>query len=314
MPSAYLAISYKCNQRCSFCPLTKEESRLPFVEFENIKRTIDGFVAEKHIDTIVLSGGEPSIHPSFIDILAYTTRKYALNTVILSNGERYYDDRFLEQVKSCADISKITAITTIHSHIQEEHELVNGSAGSFIRSTEGLKKLNELGAEVIIKHCITVSNYKGLLDFYKYISRNFDESVTIQLCSIDYCGMEQNELNDNMMSFVELRPYLEEMFDAYITNKENGSERYLYAINMPFCSCDPYYWDILTPKAQTYSGYGAPDDNGDIIENLELENNVGTFFKACEMCAAEPVCPGTYKTAFEYYGNALVKPYERQED
>ena len=34
MNSAYLAISYICNQKCSFCPCTKEEKKFKYMDFQ----------------------------------------------------------------------------------------------------------------------------------------------------------------------------------------------------------------------------------------------------------------------------------------
>lgn len=313
MQSAYLAISYKCNQRCSFCPCSKEEAKYPFVALPELKKTAAEFVSEQNIDTIVISGGEPTIHPNFIEFLRFTTKELGLHTVVLSNGERYSDIQFIDQINEQADISRLTAITTIHSQNPDEHEAINGSKGSFKRSTNGLRNLCAIGADVIIKHCITKKNYKELEQFYLFVDEAFPPEICIQLCSIDYCGMDASEIEAHMLSFVDLQPYLEKMFDLYIANRNEGSERYMYAINMPFCACDPYYWDILTPCSDTYSGYASPNSEGEAVKQKNIESNVGTLADACSHCAAAELCPGTYRTAFEYFGNRIIRPYPMEE-
>lgn len=310
MSSAYIAISYKCNQHCSFCPCSKEESKYPFVELEKIKATAKCVVEEQGVNSIVISGGEPTIHPHFIEILEFITKELNCEIVVLSNGERYSDVSFIEKIKAVGTVDKITAITTIHSQNKSEHEEINGSKGSFGRSIQGLKNLVSIGVDVIVKHCITVVNYKELDEFYRFIDLEFDESVSIQLCSIDYCGILEKDLEKNKLSFVTLRPYLEKMFDLYIENTEHGSKRHMYAINMPFCACDPYYWNILTPKAEAYSAYASPDNSGDMDKSDEVERNTDTFASACKKCKVNEICPGTYKTAFEYFGDSIVEPYE----
>lgn len=310
MNSAYLAISYKCNQHCSFCPCSKEESSFPFVKLENIKETAKNFVLQQGVDNIVISGGEPTIHPDFFEILEYITKKLNCNVTLLSNGEKYSDDAFIRKIDQLNIDKKLTAITTIHSQNPKEHESINGSKGSFLRSINGLKKMSEIGINIIIKHCITTVNYRDLEDFYKFIDEEFDEKVNIQLCSIDYCGIASEDLEKHKLSFTVLRPYLEKMFDLYISNRENGSDRYMYAINMPFCSCDPYYWEILTPKADAYAAYGSPDDSGNVFELDSVDRNVDTFAPACQKCQVNEICPGTYKTAFDYFGDTIIEPYQ----
>ena len=100
------------------------------------------------------------------------------------------------------------------------------------------------------------------------------------------------------------------MFDSYIENRQKGSARYMYAINIPFCSCDPYYWEFLTPKAEGYSAYASPDDSGDMVKLDQVGPNVDTFSQVCQECKVKEICPGTYKTAYEYYGDTIVEPYK----
>lgn len=309
MNAAYLAISYKCNQKCSFCPCSKEEKRYPYSNLEQLKERAEAFVKKQGVDMIVLSGGEPTIHPDFIGILKYIIQELGCNVTILSNGEMYSNNVFVDKIKSIGATDKITAITTLHSQDPKQHEGINGSSGSLKRSCDGLKNMFAIGVDVIIKHCITKANYKELVDFYRFVDETFDEGINLQLCSIDYCGMEKDELEQHMLSFVELRPYLEAMFDYYIERCEQGSLRHMYAINMPFCSCDPYYWNILVGRGDTYRVYGSPDENGEMDKIDQVERNVDTFGKGCQFCSAREICPGTYKTAFEYYGEKIIEPY-----
>lgn len=309
MKSAYLAISYKCNQHCSFCPCSKEESLYPFVGLDFLKESAKEFVETQNVDMIVVSGGEPTIHPQFLDILKYIVSDLECNVTILSNGERYSDPGFIKQIEDIGAGGRITAVTTLHSQDPEAHEGINGSRGSLMRSVSGLKNMQAIGAEVIVKHCITKDNYRELVGFYRFIDDTFDEKVSVQLCSIDYCGLTEEERESHMLSFVELRPYLEELFDCYIEKCEKGSKRNLYAINMPFCSCDPYYWNLLTDRGDFYLAYGSPDENGEVEKPDSIERNVDTFGDVCRICIVRDICPGTYKTAFEYFGDRIIEPY-----
>ena len=309
MKTAYLAISYKCNQNCSFCPCSKEEHSYPFVELESLKEVAGKMTRENNVDMIVISGGEPTIHPHFIELIRYILLDCNCSITILSNGENYYRPEFVKKIAELNASDRITCITTLHSQDASEHEEINGSRGSLMRSVEGLKNMFGIGADIIVKHCITKKNYEDLTKFYDFIDETFDEKVSLQLCSIDYCGLTQEELDSHMLSFVELRPHLEEMFDHYIEKCENGSKRHLYAINMPFCSCDPYYWNILVGREDTYSTYASPNNSGQVLKKDNVENNVDTFGEGCRNCQAREICPGTYKTAFECFGDRIIEPY-----
>ena len=79
---------------------------------------------------------------------------------------------------------------------------------------------------------------------------------------------------------------------------------------MPLCSCDPYYWDFFAQKPKEYSGYSSPTSSGKSNYSHNADNNVGTFGVACKDCLAEEICAGTYKTAFQYFGDRIIKKYE----
>jgi sulfatase maturation enzyme AslB (radical SAM superfamily) len=221
----------------------------------------------------------------------------------------FYAKEFADEFSSCASGKKLSVVTTLHSHNPEKHEMANQTNGSFNRTIQGLKNLIENEVHVTVKHCITKENYTDLPMFYQYICSTFPETADIQLCSIDYCSLDKNQAKDQMVSFLDIAESLEEMFDAYIEDLNKGSHRNLYGINLPLCSCDPYYWEFIAPRLQNYTSYASPDSNGEAVLISAVDDNVGTFFNECRDCKAKPVCSGTYKSAFENFGDKIVKKY-----
>lgn len=302
--SAYLAIGYLCNENCMFCPCAAES--------RTEKKTIPGKVifkrlsqlAEEGIKQVTLSGGEPTLHPAFVEIISFCQLK-GIHVYILSNSEQFSSDDFMANTAGKVDWGRINVITTLHSQDAFEHEAANRTHGSWGRSVSGLLKLLELGADVTLKHCITKSNYRDLLEFYDYFDSVFPERTDFQMCGIDYCGVSENELMERGLSFPEMRENLEQMLDRHIERMEEGSSRRLYCIHLPLCSCDPYYWKFLRREDSSYSGYIDPDD-----DSLHIpEQNAGVDFFFCGSCRVKSVCPGTYRTVFSKFGGALVKPY-----
>lgn len=302
---AYLAICYRCNEHCQFCPCSlSEKKESKEIKIDELMNIVDG-LSRKGCLNITLSGGEPTLHSDFIQLIAYIQNK-GMSITVLTNGERLSDKKFIENLNENIDLKKIRFITTFHSHNENEHEKANGTPGSFKRSLEGLKQVYKLGAKVEIKHCITIHNLNELSDFYIFFDNKFDDAVNIQLCSVDYCGISREKLDQELLSFNEMKKPLEKMFDIYLQRRKEGSKRKLYAINMPLCACDVYYWSLLTQKkSKLYDGYVDPYTK-DIVEAKE---NVQIDSECCKECQVADICVGTYKTAFEYFGKRLVKPY-----
>ena len=100
---------------------------------------------------------------------------------------------------------------------------------------------------------------------------------------------------------------LEKMFDKYLEKGEPG--RLVYCFNMPLCSADPFYWRFFTPKSYGYEGYVSPNRDGKSQRAYNVDSNVGLYTNACKKCKANQLCAGTYRTAFELFGDSIVKPY-----
>jgi MoaA/NifB/PqqE/SkfB family radical SAM enzyme len=280
----------------------------PAVTSKQVIKALDKILSDKEVGTFVVSGGEPTIQPGFFDMLEYLANT-SVNVVLLTNSELFSQNHFLDRFKSClGEKNAVSVITTIHSERPEEHEACNRTSGSFNRTLHGLDSLVTAGIAVTIKHCVTKINWKNLRSFYEFIDVHFPEHVDIQLCSIDYCSIDENRKEIEMVAFPEVSCSLEEMFDVYLQRVERGTKRNLYAINMPYCSCDPYYWKLLRQKIKNYSACASSNHSGGIHITQEPDNNIGTFGNACRNCLAEEVCPGTYRSAFEIYGDKIVRP------
>lgn len=305
MKNAYIAISYVCNENCSFCPCTKKEKSDKLItKLEDLTATIDDMEINGITD-ITLSGGEPTLHPKLPELIKYIQDK-GISVTILSNGERFSSEEFVRQLALFVDMKRLRVITTLHSSDESEHENANQTIGSFRRSIIGLKLLSELGVRIIIKHCITKQNYKDLTTFYKFCNEYFPSDVDVQLCSIDYCGIPENYIENEKLLFCEVKPYLEELFEYDLQLKKSGSKRKLYCINMPLCSCDPYYWKYMPrSRDKMYDQYKDPHTN----KVIKVSDNVGTHEEYCSDCKVKNICCGTYHTAYEICGKSVIKPY-----
>ena len=314
MSTAYIAVSYICNQKCSFCPCGKEEKKYSEPSWENLTQTVDTILADSDIDSIVVSGGEPTLYSRFIDFLCFLCEKTLKSITILSTSERFSNPDFIQKLRENVDLTRINVISTLHSHLAEEHEGINLTPGSFERTIKSLKNLQKIGVKATVKHCITKDNYKALKSFFEFVDGCFDEDIDMQLCSIDYLGIPEKNREEQMLPFPKIAPYLEEMFDAYLARTEAGSKRMLYCIYMPLCAADPYYWDYFMKNPGGYSAFASSADHGEVYMASHENNDVGAFSKKCEACIVREICSGTYRSAFVSFGGRIVEPYIDEED
>jgi MoaA/NifB/PqqE/SkfB family radical SAM enzyme len=250
-----------------------------------------------------LSGGEPTLHPDFLRVAEYITEK-KLNLTILSNGEKFYDKKFSDAFFKVVDIQRTTVVTTIHGSTVRIHESQNRTPGSMNRSIEGLQNIFVKGIRVIIKHCITKMNYLDTTEFVKFIDDAFHPSIEIQLWGLDYCGIEKENAKDLYVNYKELSPYLESALDLYL-ERSRKNYRPMTLHNIPLCWVDPYYWNLfdMNEVKHVYSRYNDPSN-----ALFDMGDDSGCLAENCSVCNVRKYCSGTYRSAFDLFGEDLVKP------
>lgn len=313
--NSYMAIWYHCNQHCTGCPCMRNTDRTKSMTLDDVrhhvKQLVDANMTQEPIQ-ITMSGGEPTLHPDFFEILD-VMRENSIRLTILSNGEKFGSRAFCDTFLAHCDILNTHIVTTIHSSTPEIHERQNGSIGSFDKSITGLQYLHLRGIGVTVKHCVTNVNIKDTLRFVKMVDDCFHPSVDIELWGIDYCGLTFEQAKPLFMPFREMQPWLEEALDECIRmNARNG--RRVQLCNIPLCAVDPFYWTMFRLRRQ-HAAYGRYFDPQHAL--LNQEDDSGTFSDKCSGCAVQEMCGGTYRSMFTYFGSDTVTPvacYEKGDE
>ena len=86
-------ITDHCNLQCPICYAESGPHRPGFRSLDLVKRMIDAVVRnEQQPDVVQLSGGEPTLHPQFFDILDYCKRAPIRHLMVNTNGIRIAKD------------------------------------------------------------------------------------------------------------------------------------------------------------------------------------------------------------------------------
>lgn len=92
-------------------------------------------------DFVSLTGGEPTLHPEFLKLVAYIRRRLPGTPVtLLSNGRRLGDRAFAEKFCAAARPPFSVAIA-LHGPDARSHDAVSGVKGSFRQTVAGLRNL-----------------------------------------------------------------------------------------------------------------------------------------------------------------------------
>ena len=101
---ALIEVNKACNLACPVCFADAEDMHGSHRPLSEIEAMLDALVAsEGEPDLLQLSGGEPTIHPEFFDILDAVKRRPIRHVMINTNGVRIAQDRaFVERLATYA--------------------------------------------------------------------------------------------------------------------------------------------------------------------------------------------------------------------
>lgn len=310
MNSMYLALGYRCNHHCYFCPCGNREEKTPAASTDELIAAIRQGIDARQVTHITLSGGEPTLHPGFHDILAYCLEN-RLAVGILSNGDTFHSVESVHRYFDEVPPGNLQITTALHSHQAALHNRVTGKADSFQNTVEGLLNVMSLHIPVTLKQVISAWNYRDLPDFVDFAYRTFGPGVSLTLCGMDFCGMPEKWAREVAVPFLEMGPYLEEALELVGELRKAANAFPLVTVaDLPLCCVDPCYWRYFTKVSRnTLSQYSAPrDDGGSVSAEISIINDCDTFFRACSECGVQALCPGVWRTASRLFGESAVRP------
>lgn len=149
---AVFEITENCNLNCFHCYRIKEKAPL-YMDFEEFRKVLD-FLVSHGLLGIEITGGEPTLHPQFLDIVEYAAQRLQL-VGILTNGLFLPSETInrLEEYKE-----KIFFSISLDSHDPDYHDGFRGVPGAWKRTVANIRKLTSAGYNVRIAMTVTPNN------------------------------------------------------------------------------------------------------------------------------------------------------------
>ena len=148
---AIIKIIYWCNHKCSFC---HEKDNIASLDYRALKiedlDEISAWVTENGFDYVILSGGEPTLHPKLVDFICYFQERN-IYVVVVNNGTHLHKHDF-----SKIDKNKITFYVSYHG--QREYYNKITSSLDFETVTQNIRELANNFPEVILRCVVNKKN------------------------------------------------------------------------------------------------------------------------------------------------------------
>lgn len=213
----YLLLTENCNLNCSMCIRGKQNGKI--LDF-NILKSLS-LKEELYKHDVVITGGEPTLHNKFCDIVKFMC-KYAKTVTITSNGTK---DSYIENIVNEDNLFfqiSIDGDEITHNNIRGKD--------SFKKIMNTVKKLDTLGFKYSIASVVSKKNIDSMFNLADILSsfnnlRYWKISYEMPFGNANFKDMmtstEWNNFVDKLIDYAKLRLKIQKIFpfDLYESNK-----------------------------------------------------------------------------------------------
>lgn len=162
---AWVRLTYACNNRCVFC-LDRGSGRSEQRPADVVRQEIlDG--RSRGAERLILSGGEATTHPAFLDFVAFGKQSGYRWVQAVSNGRMFAYPKFVARAIT-AGLDEVTF--SMHGHNAELHDQLVGVSGAFDQAYRGIHNALRsrrivVNIDVVI-NALNVAHLRAMLDTF----------------------------------------------------------------------------------------------------------------------------------------------------
>lgn len=211
----YLLLTDKCNLKCSMCIRGRQEGNN--INFDKLKNF--HWISELKQHDIVVTGGEPTMHPQFLEIIDFLCN-CSKSVTITTNGtnnkfisSKVLKDNLYFQVSIDGD--------------KEKHNCIRGK-GMYECSIDTINKLDTIGAQYSIASVVNRNNMESM----EKLEKNLRKLKNMRYWRISYempfgnagfsdmlSSSEWNAFVDKMLSITQFRLKIKKIFPFELYEK-----------------------------------------------------------------------------------------------
>lgn len=158
-------ITRTCNLRCVHCYADSHAQQYPGeLSWEQCCSVIDD-LADYGASALLLSGGEPLLHPHLPELLERAAER-GLKVTISTNGTRITPE-WAARFKACG----VAYVGISLDGIGSVHDSFRGVEGAFRAAIQGFKRCEEVGQKTGLRLTLTRNNVQSMADILNFIEK-----------------------------------------------------------------------------------------------------------------------------------------------
>ena len=306
-----LFTGYLCNYDCGFCFYKGNKPKPYDQEIRN-----QALIAREYgIDSLDISGGEPTILRDWFSILSYLKKDLKFkNLAAITNGSTFADRDFLER---SMEYGLNEVLFSYHGPSESIHDQMTNKIGSYRRLCSAINNAIDLGIKIRINTVVTGKNYM-------YLPMIANDIISMNPICFNFLPfrLENESTPDNMISYNESVKFIKEAIDKISSKNIFISVRYI-----PFCVMkgyekyvcdwtqklfDPFEWsqhiftcleDIRLDRRMSNSCFASSKSRKELefTATFEAIKSTCRYIEECSKCSHKWICEGVWYSYFNFY-------------
>ncbi len=298
-----LFTGYACNNNCLFC-IDADKRGLPQKSTAELLREIMR-ARNRGAEVLEIIGGEATIRPDFVRVVAAAKRLGVKDVVCATNGRVFADPAAAKRIIR-AGVDAL--IFSVHGPDARVHDGLTRAPGSFAQLRRGLANLEALGFRGMNGNTTVVKQNMAVLPrLARFYARHGVENVEFIFVDPNYGGAK-NAFGELVPRISDAAPYMRE---ALAVGRRAGMFRWK-ARYVPLC----HFTDCLDQISEVnernlfQTEHWAPDfTNSDAVASRAVVSRKKTA--RCRGCLLYDDCEGLWVEYLKRYGDSELKPVKK---
>lgn len=258
---------------------------------------------ERGVRSVLLTGGEPTIHPRFLDILT-VARKLALRTSTSTNSVMLSREDFARQALPSLD----ECMFSLHGPSAAVHDDMTRRAGSFVQVLDavGLARTIKPELDLAVNIVLTRRNIDHLGDTVALAAELGASLIVVSNVSPEGRGLDH---------YAELAVSLADLAERLPAVVERAGGSILRFFGVPLCILGAHtmlsndlHWDPRVTVEWT------PRPGKVVLEDVYTwtAGRQRAYVEACQGCLQQGICMGVFERYCELFPADVLRPMDRE--
>lgn len=263
-----IALTYRCQNRCTFCYASAPERgrQVPEMTTAEVRRILDAIVDDARVPTVSFTGGEPTLRPDLPELIAYAKGR-RLRTNLITNGRRCAANGYVERL---AEAGLDSAQVSLEAADPEVHDAIVGRPGAWAATVRGLRRLKAAGIHVHTNTTINRLNRDHLLSLVDWLGE----------MGQPYLSMNMVIRTGDAVGSMEIG--YQDIGELVLSLKARANEagmKFVWYSPVPLCLFNPVAHGLGSQSCSAADGLLSIAPDGSVLPCSSFEQGVGNMLR-----------------------------------